>query len=81
MHVEVTESAITLGERGSAERCPIAWALHNWGCVEIFVGEDTLRFSTTDRRIELDVPPALREIITRYDDTGQMEPFSFDLDV
>jgi hypothetical protein len=83
--INVTADHITRGVREDCERCPVALAI-----IDVFpdlayvsVGSEALSLQRRgdDTRTDLDVPCDVLNFVWDFDDnTGPVQPFSFDLD-
>ena len=92
--VQVTQYHIDMGERCYKYRCPIALAVLDWLYNEKSEKADKIVSVTpSDTGIGIKIIYArspesaeiyylvndeIRNVIVKYDDTGQMEPFAFD---
>lgn len=92
MLVEVTQEDINLGCRAVAENCPVARALMRaTGIIHVYVCRAFLGVYSCKGDMftedfgkrclkKWDTPERVAKIISAYDATGFMNPFSFELD-
>lgn len=89
--VSVTQDHIDQGAPSEPEYCPVALALFE--VLRVPEGTPALRLSVGSTQVELsrdwpderaadvELPDEAQAFITDFDDTGAVEPFSFELDV
>lgn len=82
INVNVTNRNIVLGARESAGWCPVALAIKDaLPDSEPHVQAQSVELAFNGERREWALPDDLEDVIDRYDETGNMEPFSFALDI
>jgi hypothetical protein len=77
MRIEVTQQHIDKGIRRSAYHCPVAQALSE-ATGDIWT---TGRWDAGNGTVNVLLPEDVVERIIRYDDTREMQPFAFEMEV
>lgn len=84
--IEVTQQDIDTGFRLDCTQCPVARAINRGlspGCV-CGVGQGYIKICSpglAGRTVGIDMPPAVRRFINRYDTGKKTKPFTFDLNI
>lgn len=86
MRIRVTAENILRGVRRSEKRCPLARAGEDAGLEEVEVaplysGRWQVYYRSNGRRVSLDLPDDAQARVIHYDQTGQMSPFDFEIEV
>lgn len=82
LHTEVEQVYIDAGVRRDCNRCPVALALLGQHAITAKVAYDRalLSMANGDKLVRWN-DPDMSSRIQKYDETGVMEPFSFDVEV
>ncbi len=81
--IDVTAEDVRDGERCQSQRCPIALAIERaLPNADALVNAHlaTVSVGPTDRRM-LRLPVEAARAVVKYDETGEMRPFGFELDL
>lgn len=80
--IRVTAFDVREGRPGKGASCPVARSIRRQRLLGlcVHVGSDRIEWMADDGWRSWEVPAPLRARLANYDETGTMEPFSFELD-
>ena len=81
MTINVTRQHIENGLIGECDKCPVALALLDVGCLMVTVGDYDTCFYYNGQDYQIVNPPDVQEFVANFDDEAPVEPFSFTLDL
>ena len=79
--VEVTAEDVAKGRRDNPHECPIACALRRTGLENPGVyPTDSITYFKNNRCVSIVLPRVAEDAALKFDRTGTMEPFSFEVE-